>query len=64
MIDIHNSVNKINNKKIYSYEESLKKILNLYEKKENDEHNDIILTILSVVFFFLFFLILLFKMRS
>jgi len=38
-IDMHNEVNKMNNSKVYSYEEALKSIRNNYNDKQNKEHN-------------------------
>lgn len=37
MIDIHNSVNKLTNKKIYSYDEALLHLLSMNEKQNNIE---------------------------
>lgn len=57
MIDIHNSVNKLNNKKILSYAEAYQEILKPY-KKHNNYNNTLLITcvILVVLVVFGFFI--------
>ena len=58
LIDIHNSVNKLNDKKELSYEEALRNILNHYEK--NNIKNMIIIYVILIIII-MAFLIFLFK---
>lgn len=58
LIDIHNCVNRINNKKELTYEESLQKILDLYNKQ------DYAILYFGIVLIFITILFTLFKMLS
>lgn len=49
LIDIHNSVNKMNNKRVLSYEESLKGLLKLYDCNNNKSY--MIIYIFMIILF-------------
>jgi len=51
LIDIHNEVNKSNNKKIYSYDEVIQKYDKMYKGSNNINTILIILVILLIVYF-------------
>ena len=55
LIDIHNNVNKTNNKKIYTYDEVYNEYNQLYEQT-NTINNMIIFVIIIIVFIMIFFL--------
>jgi len=60
LIDIHNSVDMMNNKKAMTYEEALRQLLSCYERKSN--YNMIIIYILIlIIILFIFFTIYLMK---
>ena len=55
LIDLHNEVNKKNNKKIWSYSDVYNKYQNLYNNS-NTINNIIILFIILIIMIFIFFL--------
>ena len=53
LIDIHNEVNKKNFKRIYTYDEVIKKYENLY-KGSNMINNILIVIVLVLLFYFIY----------